>query len=203
MTALQRFLQLFKQFGTVGALAATGAAIAPIVSAASGLAPPGQDSLTFVTSTLTFLTMAMIFMFMPRSRKGFARVFIGGTAAFTLALGVQVYLHQKFVVSVPTIDRPLQLGCGWKPVVEKLARTIEDIDASSQCPGDYQWLLESADNQPSQIWTASSISNIETALALTYVLIFVFFAVALGAFVVHNARRKERSATRRTGTPTT
>jgi ABC-type multidrug transport system permease subunit len=199
MTALDRFLNLFKQFGTVGALAATGATIAPIVAAASGLAPPVGDGLTFVTATLTFLTVAMIFMFLPRTRKGFARVFIGGTVAFTAALMTQVYLHMKFVVTVPTIEQPLVLGCGWRPLIAKLARTMDEIDASSQCPGDYLWLLASADNEPTQIWTASSISNIQTALVVTWVLIFVFFAVAVGAFVVFNSRRKERTA-RRTAT---
>lgn len=192
MTPLERFQDLFKQFGTVGALAATGAAIAPIIGAASGLAPPGADDLSFVTATLTFLTVAMLFMFLPRTRKGFARVFIGGTTAFALALLAQVYLHMKFVVSVPTIEQPLVLGCGWKPLVAKLARSMEEIDATSQCPGDYQWLLASADNDPGQVWTASSISNIQTALVVTWVLIFVFFAVAVGSFVVYNGRQKGR-----------
>ena len=196
MSALDDFLTIFRKFGTVGALAASGAVIAPIIGSASGLAPPWPKNLDFVTATLSFLTMAMLFQFMPRTRKRYARVFIGGTLAFATALLAQVYLHMRFVTTAPGIEGQLLLGCEWKRDILLLASrpdAHEALDPRHQCPGDYRYLLEFSGNDPSTIWTAASIDNVAAMLALTWILIFVFFAVAVGSFVVFNAGRKGKA----------
>lgn len=196
MSALDDFITLFKKFGTVGALAAAGSVVAPIVGAASGLAPPWPKNLDFVTATLSFLTVAMIFQFLPRTRKGYARVFITGTLAFVVSLLSQVYLHMRFVTTAPGIEGPLLLGCEWKRDILLLASrpdAHEALDTRHQCPGDYRYLLEISGNDPSAIWTAASIDNVAMMLALTWVLLFVFFAVSVGSFVVFNAGRKGKA----------
>jgi hypothetical protein len=157
------------------------------VTAAAGLAPPEAPNLEIVATLLMLLTLAMVFQFLPRKRSGYAKVFIIGTVAFVIVLAAQVYLHSRFV----TADSQLT-GCGWTRNMQVVAANLDGLDTGSQCPGDHRFLLSIANNEPAEIWTASSIDQVRTLLAATWVLVFVTFAVALGSFVVFNSRKRSR-----------
>jgi len=198
VTRLNEFKKAFEDFGTIGGLAVGGSVLAPIISSASGLAPPWPNNLEFVAAVMMLLTLAMTFQFLPRRRSGYAKVFIAGTVLFVVTLAAQVALHMRFVTEAPRIETKLLMGCGWTRDMLVYARESGEFDLGSQCPGDYRALLEMADNDPSQIWTASGIDQIAMLLAATWVMIFVSLAVALGSFVIYNSRQR---AARKTAGP--
>lgn len=194
MTQLDEFKKIFEDFGTVGSLAVGGAVLGPIISAASGLAPPWPNNLEFVASVLMLLALAMVFQFLPKRRSSYAKVFIAGSVILVLTLALQVWLHIRFVTEVPGMETKLIMGCGWTRDVLLVAQNSNEFNLQSQCPGDYRPLLEMAENDPSQIWTASSIDQIAMLLAATWIAIFVSLSIALGSFVIYNSR--QRSARR-------
>lgn len=91
MTRLDEFKKALEEFGAVSSLAITGSVLAPILSAASGLAPPWPNNLEFVTVTMMLLTLAMVFQFLPKRRSAYVKVFVTGTAMLVVALAAQVY----------------------------------------------------------------------------------------------------------------
>lgn len=198
MTQLTEFKKAFEEFGTIGGLAVAGSVLTPIISSASGLAPPWPKNLEFVAAMMMLLTLAMVFQFLPRRRSGYAKVFIAGAVLFVVTLAAQVTLHMRFVTDAPRIQGKLLMGCEWTRDMLRYARQSGELNLASQCPGDYRALLEMADNDPSQIWTAASIDRIALLLAGTWVMIFVSLAVALGSFVIYNSRQR---STRKTADP--
>lgn len=191
MARLDEFKKIFEDFGAISGFAMAGSVVAPLLASASGLAPPWPENLEFVASVMILLTMAVIFQFLPKRRSGYTKVFIAGATMLVTMLAAQVYLNTRFVTAAPGLESKLLMGCGWTRDMQRIAKKDPDsFDLVSQCPGDYRTLLEMADNDPSQIWTASSIDQIGLLLAATWVLIFVAFALALGSFVTYNARQR-------------
>lgn len=186
MSALDEFKKSFEQFGTIGGLAVAGSVLTPIVSAASGLAPPRPDNLPFAASMLMLLTLALVFQFLPSRQSGYAATFVAGSALLVATLIAQVYLHMRFV------DGQLILGCKWTDDTSLYASATPSIDPDAQCPGDYRHLLDRAENDPTQIWTPESIDQIALLLSVNWLLVFVMLAVALGSFVIYNGRQPGR-----------
>ena len=198
MSALDQFKEVVERFGTIAGFAIGGTALVPLVTAATGLAPPWPAGLPFVACVLMLITLVLIFHFLTRRRALFSMVLLVGSILLVTSLAAHVYLHSQFVTVAPRSNAPLILGCKWTRDAVVVAND-QGIDTSDQCPGDYRALLEDAEYDSSEIWTPGSISNVAYLLAVTWTLVFIALALALGSFVIWYSRQP---AGRRRAAPT-
>jgi len=189
MSRLDEFTKLLKDFGAIGALVIGGSLLTPILVAAVGLAPPDTPGLQFVASVMILVVMILLFQFLPQRPRAFAFLLVSSIGLLVVTMMAHLYLHMRFVTG------QLVLGCGWKPRLAALAQKDLELglDATSQCPGDFRALLGMQDDDPFEIWTADSIELVKFLLSASWVAMFVFLALALGAFVIHNGRQPARS----------
>jgi hypothetical protein len=190
MTALDQFDAVVGRFGKVAGYAIGGSVLTPVVIAASGMAPTWPDGLPFITSVLMLAILILTFHFLTtRRRWAFSILLVMSCVALVGSIGGYSYARGTFVVNSRLTGEPLTLGCRFRSDIVMYARKT-GLDSASQCPGnDFREILEKAENDPTQVWTETSIANVAYVIALLWLGIFTALALFIGSFVIWYTRQ--------------
>jgi len=197
-TALDQFDAVVARFGKIAGYALGGSVLAPLVTAASGMAPAWPDGLPIITSIFMLLSLILIFHFLTtRKRWIFSLLLVGGSLCLVASILGYAFARGEFVMKGSRSNASLTIGCTWRPEAVELATRLR-IDTKDQCPGDFRELLAKAEDDPYQIWTERSITNVSYVIACLWVALFTTLALVIGSFVIWYTRQPagHRSARR-------
>lgn len=188
-TALTQFDEVIKRFGKVAGYALGGSTLVPLITAASGMAPDWPDGLPMIASIFMLVTLVLTFHFLSaRRRSTFSWLLVIGTVGLVASIAGYSYERGQFVMTAPRTGATLTLGCKWRSEIVLLA-VKQGIDTSDQCPGDFQELLAKHEDNPFNVWTIQSITNVYYRIATLWVMMFAMLALVLGSFVIYYTRR--------------
>ncbi|MFM9853506.1 MAG: hypothetical protein ACKVOJ_11985 [Sphingomonadaceae bacterium] len=185
---MEDFKKFITNLGFLWGLILAGGALVPVLAVFGGLAPQGQFfSLTdigVVSGFLTLLALCNLWIFgksmqLRAAKRTFAIASILSLAllgAYWLQLSrfQQVFLGQEFIA-----------GCEW---TEEAAPLLKP--GASQCPGETRVLMERDGARPDEIWTESSMKNVERMLFALWASLTLSWTTMVGLFAVMISRHR-------------
>jgi hypothetical protein len=185
---MEEFKKFITNLGFLWGLVLTGGALVPVLAVFGGLSPQGQffslADIGVFSGFLTLLALCNLWIFcrsmqMRAAKRTFAIASILALALlvaywFQLSRFQQEFLGQKFIA-----------GCEWTEEAAPLLKR-----GASQCPGETRDLIERDGARPDEIWTESSMKNVERMLFALWAALTLSWTAMLGLFTVMISRNR-------------
>lgn len=157
--------------------------------------PPNIDGNFIGFVTLPSL-MLWIYILKVMSKK-INDIFVDIFLIFCIILGIVLYLvngilYDKFIYVIPTNQEKILLGCGWNEQILPLLGKYF-LSPTDNCPGNFKYILESAQFESSYIWTTSSLQWIEIFFSIIWFVIPISFAAFFSIFIIKTSYIKSKS----------
>jgi hypothetical protein len=184
-SSLDEFRAALLDYKGISSWAMGGSAAVPLVDYAVRLGPPwplatGVPIITFIAELLT-LICTFHFWYHSSRRQVSSRI-IASLILLSLFFGAYLYVDSSFTYSSPVNGEKYVKGFRLRPDVASLISTDFTPDDA----------LKSAEYNPAEVWTSSTITAMSLILLCLWLLSFISLAATIASFVIYHRLRPAR-----------
>lgn len=181
---LKQFLSITKDTGKLILLfPASSVAFYAFIHNMTDKIPPNLDY-KLATFIMFFSLFIWFYSLVLMNKKSISNTSFCISVVFCFILWfINTILYNRFVYTIPTNKEKIFLGCGFTDN----ALLLKDkffITPSDDCPGNFKYILESANYTNTHIWTNKSLYWIQLSFDIIWYLLPISIGAAVSIFII-------------------